>query len=264
VKPLVEPNFLASKLASAQDRKEVLLGENIGVTFDGLQAIGGVTLPIERGKIHGLIGPNGAGKTTFVNVLTGFQNPTTGAVILDGENLTGRQPEELAWKGIARTFQNVRLYRGLSISENLEVNAMAAGHTLRQSKDRARELLEWIGLMRRYDDRADMLPYGEERRVGIIRALAGSPRFLLMDEPAAGMTDSECEALVALILEIPRRFGCGILLIEHNMRVVMNSCAHVYVIDFGLMIAEGTPPEIQRNSDVRNAYLGWDHQRGTT
>jgi branched-chain amino acid transport system ATP-binding protein len=259
----VEPDYRVSNMTSARSADEVLLGENIVVAFDGLQAIGGVTLPIQRGKIHGLIGPNGAGKTTFVNVLTGFQMPSDGAVILDGENLTGRRPEELAWKGIARTFQNVRLYRGLSISENLEVNAVASGCTLRQSRDRARELLEWIGLSRRYDDRADVLPYGEERRVGIIRALAGSPRFLLMDEPAAGMTDSECEALVAMILEIPQRFGCGILLIEHNMRVVMNSCAHIYVIDFGLKIAEGTPLEIQSNSDVRNAYLGWDQQRGT-
>lgn len=246
-------------MSSAPPQRDLLIGENIAVSFAGLQAIAGVTMPIGRGEIHGLIGPNGAGKTTFINVLTGFQVPTEGSVILNGENLTGRRPEEFARKGIARTFQNVRLYRGLSISENIEINAIASGCTTRQARERARELLAWIGLSHRLDDRADILPYGEERRTGIVRALAGSPHFLLMDEPAAGMTDSECEALVALILEIPKRFGCGILLIEHNMRVVMNSCSHIYVIDFGRKIAEGAPIEVQNNPDVRNAYLGWDH-----
>jgi len=157
----------------------------------------------------------------------------------------------------------VRLYRGLTIGENLEINAIASGCTMRRSRELARELLEWIGLSRRYHERADVLPYGEERRVGIVRALAGAPRFLLMDEPAAGMTEHECETLVSLIREIPKRFGCGILLIEHNMRVVMDSCSQIYVIDFGRKIAEGAPLEIQNNNDVRNAYLGWDHHHGT-
>jgi branched-chain amino acid transport system ATP-binding protein len=253
----------AAAAAVSSGRNEILLGQDIAVTFEGLQAIGGVTLPVHRGEIRGLIGPNGAGKTTFVNVLTGFQAPTKGSIVLDGEDLTGWRPEEFASKGIARTFQNVRLYRGLSIRENLEINAIAAGCTMRQSRERAAELLDWVGLSRRSDDGADILPYGEERRVGIIRALAGSPRFLLLDEPAAGMNESECEALLALILAIPKRYGCGVLLIEHNMRVVMSSCAHIYVIDFGLKIAEGTPQEIQGNSDVKQAYLGWDHAHGT-
>jgi branched-chain amino acid transport system ATP-binding protein len=243
---------------------DILLGEDIAVTFEGLQAIAGVTMPITRGEIHGLIGPNGAGKTTFVNVLTGFQVPSKGAVKLNHENLTGRRPEDFAKRGIARTFQNVRLYRGLSIAENLEIHAIATGRSTRQARERSRELLDWIGLGRRLSDRADILPYGEERRVGIARALAGSPRFLLMDEPAAGMNDSECAALVALILEIPKRFGCGILLIEHNMRVVMESCSHIFVIDFGRKIAEGTASDIQSNADVRNAYLGWDHHHAAS
>jgi branched-chain amino acid transport system ATP-binding protein len=246
-------------MTSPASKEEILLGENIAVTFEGLQAIAGVTMPITRGEIHGLIGPNGAGKTTFINVLTGFQVPTEGTVRLGREDLTGRRPEDFAKHGIARTFQNVRLYRGLSVAENLEIHAIAAGRGMRKARERSRELLDWIGLGRRFDDRADLLPYSEERRVGIARALASGPRFLLMDEPAAGMTDSECDTLVALILEIPKRYGCGILIIEHNMRVVMDSCSYIFVIDFGRKIAEGKPLEIQSNADVRNAYLGWDH-----
>jgi branched-chain amino acid transport system ATP-binding protein len=240
----------------SRPRAVELLADGITVKFGGIEAIGGVDLAVRAGQIVGLIGPNGAGKTTLVNVLTGFQAPSVGTITIDGKLLSGRPPERFADAGIARTFQNVRLYREMSVVENLLANGIGSGLSIREARERSLDILDWIGLTARRDDVAETLPYGEERRVGIARALVGNPNFLLLDEPAAGMTESECQTLVSLILDIPKRFGCGVLLIEHNMRVVMAACERINVLVFGKKIAEGTPAQVQDNPAVRASYLG--------
>jgi branched-chain amino acid transport system ATP-binding protein len=203
-----------------------------------------------------LIGPNGAGKSTLVNALTGFQKRTQGVVRLDEVDISGWTADRIARHGVARTFQAVRLFRGLTVTENLAAAAIGTGHTRRAAEARAQEILEWMDLADRADQLAGALPYGDQRRVAIGRALALAPRYLLLDEPAAGMSDSECDEMVALIGRVPEHYGCGVLLIEHNMRVIMNACAQIHVIDSGRTIAEGTPAEIQEHPDVVRAYLG--------
>ena len=204
--------------------------------------------------MFGLIGPNGAGKTTLVNVLTGFQRPTRGRVVLGGEDVTGLSAHELGRRGLARTFQAVRLFRDMPVIENLEAAAVGTGLGRRDAARRASRILAWMKFAHRADDWADTLPYGDERRVGIGRALAMAPRFVLLDEPAAGLSDAECDELMGLIADIPRTFGCGVLLIEHNMRVIMGACHRIHVIESGRTVAEGSPEEIQVNPDVLRAY----------
>jgi branched-chain amino acid transport system ATP-binding protein len=242
---------------------ETLEAKDIVVTFGGLTAIDGVSISLERGDVFGLIGPNGAGKTTLVNVLTGFQRPTRGQVYLGGTDITAFPAHRIARQGLARTFQAVRLFRDLLVIENLEAAAVGAGLASREARRRAMHILEWIRFDHKAHHRADSLPYGEERRVGIARALATAPKFVLLDEPAAGLSDAECDDLMGLIAQIPGEFGCGVLLIEHNMRVVMGACQRIHVIDVGRTIAEGTPEAIQRHADVIRAYLGTDsgHER---
>jgi len=233
-----------------------LEARDVSVRFGGLAAISGVSLSIGRHEIFGLIGPNGAGKTTMVNVLTGFQKPTEGAVLLGGKGATGLVPHRLARMGLSRTFQSVRLFRDMTVLENLEVAAIGTGLSRKESLARAWDILLWMHLEEKAARRADTLPYGDERRVGIARVLATAPRFAFLDEPAAGMSDAECDDLMALISQIPRKFGCGVLLIEHNMRVIMGVCDRIQVIDSGRTIVEGKPAEIQSNPDVIRAYLG--------
>ena len=234
---------------------------DVAVHFEGLAAIDGVSISIKHREVLGLIGPNGAGKTTLVNVLTGFQRPSRGRVVLGGDDITGLAPHKLGRRGLERTFQAVRLFRDLPVIENLEVAAVGTGLGRREASRRAWGILRWMNFERRAFDRADTLPYGEERRVGIGRALATAPRFVLLDEPAAGLSDAECDELMGLISRIPDEFGCGVLLIEHNMRVVMGACDRIHVIDTGKTIAEGTPEEIQANPDVIRAYLGSKSER---
>jgi ABC-type branched-subunit amino acid transport system ATPase component len=229
---------------------------DISVRFDGLTAIDGVSISLGRREILGLIGPNGAGKTTLVNVLTGFERPTEGRVVLAGEDVTDLPPHRLGRAGLARTFQGVRLFRGLSVIENLEAAAVGAGLRRRNAEGRAAQILCWMNFEGKAFDLAETLSYGEERLVGIGRALAMGPRFVLLDEPAAGLTDAECDELMALIERIPDEFQCGVLLIEHNMRVVMGVGDRIHVIAGGRTIAQGTPPEIQRDRAVIEAYLG--------
>ena len=243
-------------MISPGDDSNLLGAKDIVVSFEGLLAIDGVSILLRQDQILGLIGPNGAGKTTLVNVLTGFQRPTSGRIYLSGEDVTNRQPHHLTRNGIARSFQNVRLFKECSVLENLEVSAVGVGLGRRQAHDRAMQILEWIGLEDKASLQADTLPYGDERRVGIARALATHPRFLLLDEPAAGLSDAECDVLMDTIAQIPGIFGCGVLIVEHNMRVIMHACGRIHVIDFGKTIAEGTPQEIQGDPIVIRAYLG--------
>jgi branched-chain amino acid transport system ATP-binding protein len=235
---------------------ELLEVRDVAVRFDGLTAIDGVSFSLSRGDVFGLIGPNGAGKTTLVNVVSGFQAPTRGQVLLDGRDITRWVPQRRGALGLVRTFQAVRLFRDMTILENIEVAAVGAGLARRAAERRAHEILDWIGLRERAADRADALPYGDERRVGIARALAMAPRYVMLDEPAAGLGDAECDDLMKLIARIPQDFRCGVLVIEHNMRLIMGVCHRIHVIDSGKTIAEGSPAAIRNDPAVIRAYLG--------
>jgi branched-chain amino acid transport system ATP-binding protein len=244
-----------------QSQAQSLWAEGISVQFGGLTAIGDVTLHLERGKILGLIGPNGAGKTTLVNCLTGFQAPTHGRILLGGASTEGWTAEHFRHRGVARTFQAGRLFKHLSVIENIEVTANGMGLGRRHAHRLALEMLDWIGLTEKADLVAGGLAYTDERRVGIARALMLSPAFILLDEPAAGMSDAECDELSRIVLAIPKTFSCGILLIEHNMRMVMGTCDWIHVLDSGRTIAEGSPDEIKNNNAVIAAYLGGESER---
>ena len=205
-----------------------------------------------------LIGPNGAGKTTFINCMTGFQRPSGGSVRVGDEEATDWSPQKFRKMGIARTFQAGRLFREMTVLENLEVTAAGMGRKRRESQRLAAEMLDRMGLAAKAGTIAGALPYTDERRIGIARALILSPAFLLVDEPAAGMSDSECDELVNLLSALPAEYGCGVILIEHNVRVVMETCRRIHVLDSGRSIAEGTPEDIRSNKEVISAYLG-DH-----
>lgn len=226
------------------------------VRFGGVTAIDGVSIALAEGEILGLIGPNGAGKTTLVNVLSGFQRPSEGGVGLDGRDVSGARPEGFAQAGVARTFQAVRLFKGLTVAQNIEVALVARGASRAAARQGAGELLDTLNLGHRANVAATALSYGEERRVGLARALALSPRYLLLDEPAAGMAPAEAEALGRVINGIRERRGCGVLLIEHNMALVMSVCDRVHVLGGGRTIAEGPPATIRSSAVVRAAYLG--------
>ncbi len=240
-----------------RNTSETLDARSIGVGFQGVTALSDVRLSLTKGEIVGLIGPNGAGKTTLLNVLSGFQKPTRGMATLGGQDISRLGPAAVRRAGIARTFQAGRLFPTFTVEENLIAAAAGVGSSPRAGwMQEAGAILEWLDLKRVASLPTSALPYADERRVGLARALIGNPSFVLMDEPAAGMSDAESTELIDLVREIPARFGAGVLLVEHNVRLVMKSSQFVHVLDHGVSIAHGTPAEIIENSRVIEAYLG--------
>ena len=233
-----------------------LQARRVEVAFAGLRALTGVDLQVPPATIVGLIGPNGAGKTTMVNVLTGFQSPTGGEVRLDGELLGGDSAVDFRRRGIARTFQGGRLFRDLGVLDNLEVTGIGLGLSRRAAREEASRVLDAMGLGALAAQPAGALPYTDERRIAIARAIIGHPRYLLLDEPAAGMSEHEAGELCELIARLVRELGCGVLLIEHNVRMVLDTCSHVVVLDSGQVIESGDPCAIHRSERVRHAYMG--------
>ena len=234
----------------------LLSAERICVVFSGLSALDQVSLTLNPGEIVGLIGPNGSGKTTLVNVLTGHVRPIEGRVTCQGEDITRLAPHEIARRGIARSFQIVRLFRNLTVAENVETAALVRGVSRRAARRLALDLLAEFGLAAFADERAGALSYGDERRVEIARALAAEPRFLLLDEPAAGMNEAESHALVDFLSELPVRRNLGLLIIDHHMPLIMRLCHRLHVLASGRTIGEGDVDTVRRLPDVIEAYLG--------
>jgi len=233
-----------------------LRAAGVSRSFDGLQALRGVTLELHRHEVVGLIGPNGAGKSTLVNVLTGFDFPDEGTIELEGRDVTRWKPHRRGRAGLSRTFQHSRSFRGLTVRENVEVAALGVGASPREARRRADGLLDSLHLRSYADAAAGSLPHGDERRLGVARALATDPRFVLMDEPAAGLPEAEVPAFAAVVRSVRDEHDAGVLLIDHNMALIMEVCDRIQVLDQGTTLAEGTPEEIRANLDVAAAYLG--------
>ena len=245
--------------------------KNLGISFGGLKAVDELTLTINKGRLYGLIGPNGAGKTTAFNLLTGVYKPTEGNFFLDGEKLTGQSTIEINKKGIARTFQNIRLFKQLSVLDNVKLGlhndykySLADGifrlpsyfKTEKQMNEKAEELLAVFGLADEKDFISANLPYGKQRKLEIARALATSPKLLLLDEPAAGMNPNETQELMDTIQFVRANFDMTILLIEHDMRLVSGICEELTVLNFGTVLAQGKTSDVLNNPQVVKAYLG--------
>jgi branched-chain amino acid transport system ATP-binding protein len=235
---------------------ELLQARGLKVHFGGIRAVDGVDLVLRKGEILGLIGPNGAGKTTLVNALSGFQRPTAGTVLLNGRDVTGHSPHRLARRGLARTFQSVRLFPGLTVLENVELGGVGIGMRRPAARRWARELLERLKLGDMAGLYGNGLPHGLERRLGIVRALAAKPTFLMLDEPAAGLNEQESDELVGSLTLIRDDFSCGLVVIEHDMRLIMRLCERIQVIDHGKTISIGTPSQVRSDPAVLTAYLG--------
>ena len=244
---------------------------DLGISFGGLRAVDELNMQIEKGSLVGLIGPNGAGKTTVFNMLTGVYKPTDGGIRLDGENIVGKKPHEICKMGIARTFQNIRLFSKLSVLDNVKVgfhnevtyslpeSLFHVGSYRKKEKmmdEKAMEILKVFDLDGQYDYKAANLPYGKQRKLEISRALATDPKLLLLDEPAAGMNPNETAELMETIELVRKQFDVTVLLIEHDMRLVSGICEYLYVLNFGRLLAEGTPSEVLSNPEVITAYLG--------
>jgi branched-chain amino acid transport system ATP-binding protein len=221
-----------------------------------VQALDDVTIELHRHEVVGLIGPNGAGKSTLVNLISGFDAPTSGTIELDGRAITGWSPHRLARAGLARTFQHSRSFGDLSVRENVEVAALGVGAGPRGARARADELLGLLGLEAHQHTPARSLAHGDERRLGVARALALEPAYVLMDEPAAGLPEAEVPDFAAVVRSVRDDHNAGVLLIDHNMTLIMDVCDRIHVLDRGTTLAAGTPAEIRENLDVASAYLG--------
>lgn len=241
------------------DRKLVV--DRVSKSFDGLKALNEVTLELTRGEILGLIGPNGSGKTTLINVISGLMPASGGRVWLAGTEVTNLAAYHIARLGIARTFQTIRLFRQLTVMENAEVAAVGVGATRRQARDRALGALRSMELERWADSIAGTLPYGLERRLEVARALAMEPGFLLLDEPGAGLNEDESDELLGILEQVRSERGQGMLVVEHDMRLIMRLCDRVHVLQSGRTIGEGTPDEVRNNPAVVEAYLGRPNER---
>ena len=250
---------------------ELLKAENVSEVFGGLKAVDDFNIYINKGELIGLIGPNGAGKTTAFNLITGVYRPTTGEITFDGSSIVGLKPYQITQRGITRTFQNIRLFSELSVLDNVKIayhchvkyglleSVLRIGRYFSEEEEIEKEslnLLKIFKLDEHANEVAKNLPYGAQRRLEIARALAAKPKLLLLDEPAAGMNPQETHELMEMIQWIRKQFGLTVLLIEHDMSLVMGICERIYVLEYGIIIASGTPEEIQNNPEVIRAYLG--------
>lgn len=234
----------------------MLEASGISVRFSGLVALDGVDLAVSKGEILGLIGPNGSGKTTLLNALSGFVRPSAGRIRLDQRDVTASPPAARSRLGIGRTFQSVRLFRGLTVFENVILGFLGHGVARRAARVRAEKLLEQLNLADRTDDKAGALPYGDQRTVALARTLATEPDYLLLDEPAAGLNDAESDKLFHTLTMLHAERSFGIVIIEHDMRLLMKLCQRIHVLDAGKTLATGSPNEIRSDPRVIEAYLG--------
>ena len=246
---------LKAKVAP-RSRGRALAAAGISRSFQGVRALHDVTVRVDSTQIMGLIGPNGAGKSTLVNILSGYDRPDTGAVELDGVDITKKSGFRRSRLGIARTFQHGHIFRALSVRENVEVTALASGRTARQSRQDSLHWLELMDLLDWSDRGASNLPHGVERRLGVARALATWPGHVLLDEPAAGLNEGEVEAFALSIRKVNKEYGIGVLLIDHNMPLIMGLCDRVHVLVHGESLLEGPPDEVRKDKTLAVAYLG--------